>query len=59
MKSYERAKQYAKQRGISELGSRGWGFKPTPRQRRRLERIHMADLRALLREVKKWQDTSC
>lgn len=50
LKSYEKAAAYARQKGVTGSTDRpGWGFKVTPKQRRRLERTHAEDMRRLVR----------
>lgn len=48
-KSYQKAEVYRKQKGATKK-TPGWGFKVTPKQRRRLQRTHNEDMRRLLRE---------
>lgn len=50
-KSYQKAEAYRKQKGATKK-TPGWGFKVTPKQRRRLQRTHNEDMRRLLRSHK-------
>lgn len=50
MKSFRKAEIYARQKGTTRKGP-GWGYRVTPRQRRRLERTHTKDMRLIAREV--------
>ena len=47
-KSYRKAAVYAAQRGAVISGP-GWGFKVTPKQRRRLQKTHAHDMKILMR----------
>jgi len=46
-KSYRKAEVYRKQKGATKKLP-GWGFKVTPKQRKRLQRTHNEDMRKLL-----------
>lgn len=51
MQPKDRAKAYAKQRGII-LHDVGWGFNPTPKQQRRLQKKYTIWMRNLVKSTK-------
>jgi hypothetical protein len=52
MKAYALAKIYARQRGIKEMGIIGWGYNPTPRQAKRLQRVYAKELAEMVKGLR-------